>query len=320
MNNSSSNLDTTFSSILISFMILQQLIFVIAFIGNSLVIWIFFTRLKLKSTTNRFIVSLALADVLSGIVTGVQIFYFVYPGMNDNMVTCFLRYLSINYTTQVSQMTVMFTTFDRYVAICHPHHYVSVMTRKVAIILSLLPWVLSFVSVSSPLLGWHIWERGCKCEYLLIFERGYYLTSSVISYSFSILTFIMYIFILKTAWRYYSRVKPVGGDTSCNHGTNKSKTMERDVRNAKVTGVVTLAFSVCWLPFMTFPFQKGIGIDQISDTGLTVMNWLVFLGMLNSIVNPFIYAWKRRDFSKECKRTFGCFKNQEDMSQTSVEF
>ncbi|XP_076076058.1 D(5)-like dopamine receptor [Mytilus galloprovincialis] len=234
-------------------------------------------------------------------------------GYNTN-VWC-IAFLSLVNTQSVVKTLL---TFDRYVAICHPHHYASVMTRNVAIILSLLPWVLSLASVSSPLLGWHIWERGCRCEYLIIFERGYYLTSSVITYSFSILTFIMYIFILKTAWRYYSRVKPVGGDTSCNHSTHKSKTMERDVRNAKVTGVVTLAFSVCWLPFMTFPFQKGIGIDQIS--GLTVMNWLVFLGMFNSIVNPFIYAWKRRDFSKECKRTFGCFKNQEDMSQTSVEF
>ena len=37
-----------------------------------------------------------------------------------------------------------------------------------------------------------------------------------------------------------------------------------------------------------------------------IANWVVFLGMANSVMNPFIYAWQRRDFKMACKRLLAC--------------
>ncbi|XP_052087823.1 kappa-type opioid receptor-like [Mytilus californianus] len=309
MTNSTLDQSSGFPVILIVFIVLQQLVFITALLGNSLVIFIFISKLKLKTNTNKFVVNLAIADMLTGIVAGIQVFYFMYPSIANNMTVCFLRYLLISYTTLVSQLTVLFTALDRYIAICHPHHYAKILTTNATIILSLFPWIFCLFFVALPFWGLHVWSPGFPCEYLFLFHRGFYLASSLIVYSFSMITFVMYILILKAAWRFYSRVAPVSGGSVNNQQTAKSKNMDRDVRSAKVTGIVTLAFSFCWLPFTSFPFRKGIGIDQTTITELTVMNWLVFLGLLNSIINPFIYAWKRRDFIKECKKTFRCLKN-----------
>ncbi|XP_052087821.1 kappa-type opioid receptor-like [Mytilus californianus] len=309
MNNSTLDQSSGFPVILIVFIVLQQLVFITALVGNSLVIFIFISKLKFKNNTNKFVVNLAVADMLTGIVSGIQIFYFVYPSIANYMTVCFLRYLLISYTTLVSQMTVLFTALDRYIAICHPHHYKKILTANATILLSLFPWIFCLFFVALPFWGLHVWSPSFPCEYLFLFRRGFYLSSSLIMYSFSMITFVMYILILKAAWRFYSRVAPVSGGSVENQQTTRSKNLDRDVRSAKVTGVVTLAFSFCWLPFTSFPFTKGIGIDQTTMTELTLMNWLVFLGLVNSIINPFIYAWKRRDFTKECKKIFKCFKN-----------
>lgn len=317
MNQTESAPPLTISPLLISFMTLQQLVFVISLLGNSLVVYIFVKKLKLKNNTNKFIVSLAIADMLCGTASGMQIFYFFIPEMSNDMFLCFLRYQLIVFTTLVSQMTVTFTTFDRYIAICHPHKYMSVMTTKTTLVLCATTWIVPFIFSILPFVGWHVWQEGIPCLYLILFPRGYYLIPAMTIYLLSFASFVMYISILKVAWRYYSRVKPV--ESLNRNEATKNKTMERDVRGAKVTGIVTLAFTICWIPFLAFPFQKGIGIDYMTETTFTVMNWFVFLGLFNSIVNPFIYAWKRRDFTKHCKQMFCCLKpEQEDVNTTNV--
>lgn len=321
MNNTNSSTeadDKEFSPIMIGFITLQQIVFVIACLGNGLVIFMFIHKLKLKSNTNKFVVSLAVADFLTGIAAGSQLFYFLFPGITLNMISCFLRYQIVSYTTIVSQVTVTFTTFDRFIAICHPHRYSSIMTKQMATILCIIPWISALIFTCSPFFRWNVWEPGMPCIYTLLFHRSYYLITAIMMYLFSFTSFVMYLFILRIAWRYYSRVKHAVTDNQVKQKTNKSKTMEKDMRGAKVMGVVTLTFTVCWLPYMAFPFRAGIGINDISRTSITVSNWLVFLGIFNSIVNPFIYTWKRRDFNRECRKTFCRFRSVHDVTHASV--
>lgn len=315
--NNTGDITIKFTPLIIAFITLQQLVFIISCLGNSLVLYIFIKKLKLKSNTNKFIVSLAVADLFTGTAAGIQIFYFFFPSISQDMMLCFLRYQLIGFTTLVSQMTVTFTTCDRYIAICHPHKYVSIMTTKTTICLCIVLWIVPLIYHILPFIGLNKWQEGNPCLYLILYPRSYYLVSTVVIYLFSIASFMMYICILKVAWRYYSRIKPAEATTGT--AATKHKTMERDVRGAKLTGIVTLAFTICWIPYLTFPFQKGIGIDDTSGTTFNVANWLVFLGLLNSIVNPFIYAWKRRDFNRYCKQMFGCWNdNQETLNATNV--
>lgn len=81
MNNTNSSTeadDKEFSPIMIGFITLQQIVFVIACLGNGLVIFMFIHKLKLKSNTNKFVVSLAVADFLTGIAAGSQLFYLLF--------------------------------------------------------------------------------------------------------------------------------------------------------------------------------------------------------------------------------------------------
>ncbi|XP_052268644.1 adenosine receptor A2b-like [Dreissena polymorpha] len=76
------------------------------------------------------------------------------------------------------------------------------------------------------------------------------------------------------------------------------------LRGAKSLAAITFMFSVCWLPHTYFQFRTYLDPAYVHSTEWGAANWLVFLGMSNSIMNPFIYAWQRRDFNTACRRLF----------------
>ncbi|XP_013786964.1 octopamine receptor 1-like [Limulus polyphemus] len=75
---------------------------------------------------------------------------------------------------------------------------------------------------------------------------------------------------------------------------------QRERRVAKSLSVVVGGFILCWLPFFTLyiirPFCTGCSIPPIVDS------CLVWLGWLNSAINPFIYALKSNTYKKAFAR------------------
>lgn len=293
----------TFPPMLIAFMTLQQLVFVVACIGNGLVIFIFVRHLKFKSNTNKFIVSLAFADFFTGISCGTQMLYFFYPKMSSNMILCILRYQVITVMTLTSQLTVGVAAFDRYLAICHPHKYALVITRSTSNIMCILPWILPTYVILGPMLGWRNWYPGIPCSFDIIFPKSLRATAYIIVYIVSIITAILYLPVLKTAWRYYQRMNKYQQNQTRDHMQTTNK-MKKAILGAKVTGIVTIAFSIFWLPYMTLSSWIMVSPTAKSKLESDLANWLVFFGASNSIVNPIIYAWKRPDVNQQFKKVF----------------
>ena len=173
-----------FTPTLIVFITLQQITFVLACVGNSAVIFVSIKYITLKTISNRVVVSLAVSDFLTGIASGLQIFYFFFDSMNTNKVACFTRYRIVATTTIASLLHVTLTTFDRYVAICHPHDYKTVMSDKLANILIAFCWLYALLIGLLPYfwieqLGWrlfvplflpcalHAQRVPCRCLYRL---------------------------------------------------------------------------------------------------------------------------------------------------------
>lgn len=71
--------------------------------------------------------------------------------------------------------------------------------------------------------------------------------------------------------------------------------------------------------------RYGFGIT--SDFSFNLSSWLVFLGIFNSVVNPFIYAYQRKDFRSGCQklccgsgRRAASAKSTEETEETSSRF
>lgn len=288
------------------FLILQQCVFILSFSGNLIVIIVVLKYLKLNTFSNRMVVSLAVTDLCTGFASGSQLLYFLFPQMDQNKVSCFLRYRIVSIMTTASQSSLMFSTLDRFVAIHRPHHYQNIMTKPLGISFIILAWSFSIGTGILPFLVQNDWSDLQFCFYHIVFDKYIYLIDSISFYTLMISSFVLNIIILKTAWSFINRVQPAF-ETSRNR--QKTVRMKSDVNSAKVWGLVTLFNSVCWAPFTTFPLGIGLGVSY-SLSELLTMNWLVFLGMLNSIMNPFIFAWHRQDFNKALKKLLRVRENR----------
>ncbi|XP_044271458.1 octopamine receptor Oamb [Tribolium madens] len=174
------------------------LINVMVIVGNCLVIAAVFCSSKLRSVTNLFIVSLAVADLLVGVaVLPFSATWEVFKVWIFGDVWCNMWLALDVWMCTASILNLCAISLDRYVAVTRPITYPSIMSPSRAKLLIAGLWVLSFVICFPPLVGWKETERRCpwKCE--LTNEAGYVVYSAL--GSFYIPMFVMLFFY----WRIY---------------------------------------------------------------------------------------------------------------------
>lgn len=78
--------------------------------------------------------------------------------------------------------------------------------------------------------------------------------------------------------------------------------LSKERRAARTMAVIMGSFVVCWLPFfcmyVTFAYAKQLQ----RDTSFRVVNFIVWLGYINSTLNPIIYTIFNKDFRQSFKR------------------
>ncbi|XP_045211515.2 octopamine receptor 1-like [Mercenaria mercenaria] len=297
-------------------MILQTIVFLMSCSGNAIVVLVIWKYLRRRAVTNKFIVNLAVADMFTGVASLSQILYTFVPSLNDNLYTCLLRYNVVIFMTLTSQLTVTFTTFDRYIAICYPTKYMDIMTPKVAQFLILISWMYPCIISILPFSGLNNWNTHLVCVFQQVVKTWQLLWMALTLWIFTIVTVAMYGLILRKACTVYNQVRPSIGsvvlvrtvEIERNKMENKYRTekMASVLRGAKALAAVTLVFSLCWLPYTYFQLRAFINSEYIYSREWDIATWIVFLGMANSVMNPFIYAWQRKDFNQACKRLFSC--------------
>lgn len=299
-------------------MVLQAIVFLLSCSGNAIVVIVIWKYLRCRAVTNRFIVNLAVADMFTGLASLSQILYTLKQSLNDNLYTCLLRYQVVIFMTLTSQLTVTFTTFDRYIAIYCPTKYHNIMSPKVANILIAVSWIYPCIISILPFCGLNAWDSHLVCVFQRIVMSWQLLLMALTLWSFTLVTVVMYGLILNKACKVYNQIRPSVKSAVVpvvktmqyerNEMENRHKTerMRGVLRGAKALAAVTLLFSVCWLPYTYFQVRAFIEPEYIYSWEWDIATWIVFLGMANSVMNPFIYAWQRKDFNSACKRLLSC--------------
>ncbi|KAF5301948.1 hypothetical protein FQR65_LT08683 [Abscondita terminalis] len=187
------------------------LINVMVIVGNCLVIAAVFCSSKLRSVTNLFIVSLAVADLLVGVaVLPFSATWEIFKVWIFGDTWCSVWLALDVWMCTASILNLCAISLDRYVAVTRPITYPSIMSHSRAKLLIAGLWVLSFVICFPPLVGWKDKKNEddvtnstlpedppCpwKCE--LTNEAGYVVYSAL--GSFYIPMFVMLFFY----WRIY---------------------------------------------------------------------------------------------------------------------
>ena len=279
--------------------------------GNLLVVIAVIKFRKLRTSLNMFVASLAVSDMLVGFPTipVYVIYYSIGDVLKNFKYLCLFRYLLVVLSMSGSIISLTFMSFDRYVAIVHPLHYPTMMTKRRVRFLLLGMWTYGVVFSILPSAGVNVWQRGMACEFFHVLPKWYtFFTVPFIMATCLFLSLVTYVVVFRVAKKHQARMKRLNVN-SARKQENNPRQMQKDTRNAKVMAFVLLLFVIFWFPFLATSLLKFLPFSQ--DVFEIAKNFALTLAMTNSMCNPVVYCWLKEDFRRAFKMLLCCRGEQQ---------
>ena len=271
------------------FWLLGWFLCILTMVGNGFVIFLFCSKRQLRTKTNTFIVSLAVADFGVG-MTAIPSRFFCRlttecpPSSKEGLIMIFVRV----FTFYASGTNLVNLVLERYVAVVKPLKYLTFMKRRRVIQMVLTSWgipflfTLTLVSIELSAIDRARTINGYLC---LLFE---------------IILCIILIFFLASmflvVYKQNSRDRTLAKQLQFNRRVAKVKTQNRSA--VKWLALVTSVFLLCYGIYMRCSLIILIGY-HCKD-----FHYKVPLQVVNSGINPIAYAFFKRDIKQVCKRLF----------------
>ena len=273
------------------FWILGWVLSFLTILGNGFTIFLVCSRRNLRTKTNAFIVSLAVADFCVGLSVIPSLF------LCDFTNTChwpqhwlswvnFVRWL-FSYTSVVNLCVLV---LDRFIAIVHPLKYITLMTRRRITQAIFFSWALpvSYITLRNTLCIVLFQKQACPFIWLIIIPL--FLTCVVL-----ILCFVSMIFHV---CRHDQSARTLAKQLRFNH--QMSFKTHHDRSAVIMMGLVIGVFLVCSGMHLRCSFTLLFHNTSCKDN-----EYKIPVLVLISAINPLAYAFFKRDIKKEFKRLVG---------------
>uniref|UniRef100_F6R1W2 Adenosine receptor A2 n=1 Tax=Ornithorhynchus anatinus TaxID=9258 RepID=F6R1W2_ORNAN len=291
------------------YIVVELVIAMLAVLGNVLVCWAVYLNSNLQNVTNYFVVSLAAADIAVGILA-IPFAITISTGFCAFFHGCLFIACFVLVLTQSSIFSLLAIAIDRYIAIRIPLRYNGLVTSPRAKGIIAICWVLSFVIGLTPMLGWNKCSQGAgnssqvcgdrkvECLFEAVVTMDY-----MVYYNFFacvllplLLMFGIYLKIFMAARRQLKQMenKMVPGERS-------RSILQKEVHAAKSLAIIVGLFAFCWLPLHIINCFT-LFCPGCRHAPLWLMYLAIILSHTNSVVNPFIYAYRIREFRQTFRR------------------
>lgn len=304
----------------IPYAVFEILVAIIAIVGNLMVIVVFHRERKLRRRTNYYIVSLAIADFLVGLL-GVPFAVLASVGLPRNLHACLFTVSLLVVLCTISIFCLVAVSVDRYWAILYPMAYSRNVRTKTAIGIISMCWMAGTIVGFLPLFGWHAdVENNASCLFVKVMDYNYLVFlyfATIITPALLMLAFYAHIYrVIIKQLRQIVTMNPVGDcsrrssstqnyaihQRMCHGGTMLrvlGAARKRDVKATQNLSIIVLFFMICWIPLYTINCIKAFCPDCFVHPKLTF--FCIILSHLNSAVNPVLYAYHLKDFRAALK-------------------
>ncbi|XP_034540873.1 thyrotropin releasing hormone receptor 2 [Notolabrus celidotus] len=313
---------------------LVLLVCFVGIVGNIMVVLVVFTTRHMRTPTNCYLVSLAIADLTVLVAAGL-------PNIADSLTgtwvfghagclgITYLQYLGIN----VSSCSITAFTVERYIAICHPMKAQTVCTvsRAKRIIGGVWIFTCIYCMLWFFLVDIQVSQDGhVQCGYRV--KRELYLPIYLIDFA------IFYVIPLLLAIVLYGLIARILYLSPLpNHPDTSATTLRRSCREAseagkggrpgrtksalssrkqvtKMLAVVVILFALLWMPYRTLVLINSFVSTPYLDA------WFILFCRTciyaNSAINPVIYNAMSQKFRSAFRGLYRC--QQPDVNQRTL--
>ncbi|XP_076613083.1 trace amine-associated receptor 1-like [Chaetodon auriga] len=251
--------------------------------GNLLVIISIIYFKQLHTPTNYLILSLAVADLLVGVlIVPFSMAFSVSSCWNEDLF-CKIRDSFDISLCMCSILNLCCISIDRYYAVCQPLTYRTKITDHVVVTMIVVSWTISAligIGVIMSGLNQDKCEENCSNNVLLANIMGLILSF----YLPVIIMLCIYFQIFLVAQRQARSIQNTTGQS-----TKSGATVSKMERKATTTlAIIMGVFLSCWTPFFLCMTFLSFSTDSVSVAVFETLNWLA---LSNSMLNPFIYAF-----------------------------
>lgn len=274
-------------------------------VGNVLVCVAIYIQPNLHTVTYYSIFSLALADLMAGVVAMPSYIAkkFIEHGPYAEFVCDAFRF-SYFISGYASILSLSVISVERLIAVKNPLAYVNTVTRKRILMALVLIWVdtlgvslLPFI----PLPGRDSQE--CNYNPTWWWSVMVIVTNVIVPFLVIVVCYLYIYFIARTHMQRINSERKSIRTSLTNKRVGAKERKEHKERKANVTIMIVIGiFVVCWFPSCIYYFLERVcpqcfpeGFASTNKRG--VINALVkILTFTSSFCNPIIYCWRSNDF------------------------
>ena len=261
---------------------------------NLLVISLFFYREYLQTKTNSLLISLAVSDLMVGLL-GIPLNITCNAILEQGV--CIAAALTYRFIAVSTMYHILVVTLERYIYVMYPMKYINIVTgpRLFKAIASL--WLFSlFVSLIQ--LAWEDTTKyfSARDEFSRKYALGYNIFGIV--FCFFLPAVFMAVSYVRMFMVIHRQIKEIRGLYNMRAGVtpNQRAPIATEARALFIFALMLAIFIICWLSFYVTSFMIFF-MDILSLPHQAFMAF-DFIRFAVAFVNPILYAFLKRDFSK----------------------
>ncbi|XP_075141418.1 olfactory receptor 1468-like [Leptodactylus fuscus] len=274
------------------------LIYLTGLIANSVTIIVVYNDQHLHTPMYLFLCNLSIVDICYTSITAPKLIHMLLSGdYTLSFTQCFTQMYFFGHVATTEDLLLFIMAYDRYVAICNPLHYHSLLSKKNCILLMTVAWVLGFINSASTTFALSkipMCYSNTVSQFFCEFKA--FDKISCPNVRFQVINYLEALFfgVIPFVCSIISYVKVIMVILHIQSSDGRKKTFSTCSSHL----IVLTMYYGTWMSIYTMP--------PLKDTRVFELTLSVLYATITPMLNPLIYSVRNKDVKRALLKLLGC--------------